>query len=304
MPFYRWITRGARSACAKRMTETSSWPAVVLFYHRVAFQASDDWSIHIEDFISHLDLLQQTAEVVPLHDIQRSQFAGKRERMQVAITFDDGYAETIETAVPVLMERNIPFTYFASTSFAESGLPFPHDSLAGYDHRPNTREQIEWLASLGVEIGSHTQSHANFSLSLSPSAIKREIEDSRKILQDWTGQPIRYFSFPYGMTEHITQAAVDCVYQSGYAGFVSAWGEYNRIGNNPFHLRRIHGDTSLEFLKNWLTLDPRKLAIAKLVPERPIRSRLHSEQEASTCLFPSIEYSSDPTPPAQVPFPQ
>lgn len=291
LTLYRWISQSQRTGLARHFSTSGTWPAIVLFYHRVAIEAHDPWSMQAEDFLDQVDWLQQHADMVSLGEIQRAQLAGRRERLQVAITFDDGYFETVELAAPMLIERNIPFTYFVSTSFAETGQSFPHDSLAGYDHRPNTRAQVEWLGQQGVEIGSHTQTHVNFSLSLSAETIRTEIVDSRRILQDWTGQPVRYFSFPYGMKQHISQAAVDAVHEAGYAGFVSAWGEYNQMGDDPYHLKRVHADPQWARFLNWMTIDPRKLRIRQECPVRSSKRDIQAAMEIPSnpvLLFPTI----------------
>ena len=48
--------------------------------------------------------------------------------------------------------------------------------------------------------------------------------------------------------------------EAGFAGVCSAYGGYNVPGDDPFHLQRIHADPDIIRLKNWLTVDPRKLA--------------------------------------------
>ena len=53
----------------------------------------------------------------------------------------------------------------------------------------------------------------------------------------------------------------DCTWRAsrGYAGVCSAYGGFNFPGDDPFHLQRIHADDDLIRLKNWVTVDPRKL---------------------------------------------
>ena len=47
--------------------------------------------------------------------------------------------------------------------------------------------------------------------------------------------------------------------QAGYAGVCSAYGGFNFPGDDPFHLQRIPVDDDMIRLKNWVTMDPRKL---------------------------------------------
>ncbi|OHB81889.1 MAG: hypothetical protein A2W31_15630 [Planctomycetes bacterium RBG_16_64_10] len=71
-------------------------------------------------------------------------------------------------------------------------------------------------------------------------------------------RPVRYFAFPYGQPENLTEQAFHLARAAGYHGVCSAYGGYNFPGGDPFHLRRIHADPELIRLRNWLTVDPRK----------------------------------------------
>ena len=70
---------------------------------------------------------------------------------------------------------------------------------------------------------------------------------------------MRYFAFPYGQHENLSADAFRVAVDAGYDGVCSAYGGYNFPGDDPFHIRRIHADPELIRLKNWLTVDPRKL---------------------------------------------
>ena len=73
------------------------------------------------------------------------------------------------------------------------------------------------------------------------------------------GREVRYFAFPYGMHKNLSVEAFDVAFNAGYYGVCSAYGGYNFPGDDAFHLRRIHADPELVRLKNWLTVDPRKV---------------------------------------------
>jgi peptidoglycan/xylan/chitin deacetylase (PgdA/CDA1 family) len=251
---HRWRTR-----IAEDLKTRAQMPAAILFYHRVADQTLNDWTIRNRDFRQHLDWLTLNTKLVTLQDIQLSQSSGSRKELEVAITFDDGYSDNCECAIPELIHRGIPFTYFVTTDNVENQVPFAHDVKAGKPLAVNSIAQIKQMVDRGVEIGCHTQSHPNLGLDHSREFLLREIRDARHRLQDWTGQSIDYFAFPYGMPCNVSQAAIDVVYESGFHGFVSAYGGWNWPGEDDFHLQRIHGDPGMESLTNWLTLDPRKL---------------------------------------------
>lgn len=217
------------------------------------------WSIQKRNFERQLDWILKNASPASLDEIRESQLLGMRSKRMVAITFDDGYGENCEHAIPALIERGISCTYFVATHFAETGELFQHDVARGVPLRPNTIDEIKWMADQGIEIGAHSHTHVDFGRPMSEAELRAEITDVRKRLQDWTGQSIDYFAFPYGLKQNISQEAIDVVFESGFKCFVSAAGGMNWPGQDANHLQRIHGDPGMAALKNWLTFDPRKI---------------------------------------------
>ncbi len=256
---YQIATLKWRERIAEELRSRQQMPAAILFYHRVADQHLNPWTISNRDFERHLDWLSKNVRFVSLQDIQLTQAANVRAEMEVAITFDDGYRENLDWALPELIQRKIPCTYFVTTGNVESQEPFKHDLDLGTPLQVHTKKEIQQLAEYGIEIGCHTDSHLDLGLQYSREELLSEIRDSRHKLQDWTGQSIDYFAFPYGLPNNISQAAIDIVLESGFKGFVSAYGGWNWPGEDDFHLQRIHGDPGIASLTNWLTLDPRKL---------------------------------------------
>ncbi len=272
---YRLLTRRERASMAMRFRKDQSSPGNVLFYHRVADTHKTPWTISRRNFRQHLDWLESQFPLVTMDAIMQSQRAANRSEPMVHITFDDGYQENCEFAIPELQQRGIPFTYFVTTSYVESGAGFPHDVAHGLDCRPNTIGEIQEMAKAGVEIGAHTHTHLDLGKTRSPLELQQEIGDVRKRLQDWTGQSIRYFAFPYGMMKNMNQAAIDAVFEAGFESFVSAYGGMNRPGDSPYHIRRIHGDPGIAALKNWLTFDPRKVDASSFPYRLPLASANH-----------------------------
>jgi len=258
--FYRQMTTRSRSQLLEQLRQECHLPVAILFYHRVARTHYDNpWSISEDNFKQHLDWLQENFDLVSLSEAQRRIRQPSNARMAVSITFDDGYAENAEYAIPELASRHIPTAYFVSTDFVATGQPFPHDVQLGRPLPPNSRAQLEEFVRLGIEIGSHTRSHANLGLIINHEQLRFEIEGSIQTLNDWLGIRCSYFAFPYGLPQNMTQAAIDLLRELGIQGFCSGYGALNWPGNAAYHLRRFHADPGMERLKNWLTLDARKL---------------------------------------------
>jgi peptidoglycan/xylan/chitin deacetylase (PgdA/CDA1 family) len=219
----------------------------------------NDWTIPFANFIQQIDWIKKHATTASVDEIRSTQLQGTRSTPMVGVTFDDGYGENCQYAIPHLLERNIPVTYFVTTHFIETGDPFPHDLARGVPLRPNTKAEIRTMAAQGVQIGAHSHTHVDFGRPLSDAHLRLEITDVRKRLQDWTGQPINYFAFPFGLKKNFSQRAIDCVFESGFQCFFSAAGGLNWPGQDAYHLQRIHGDPGFAAFKNWLTFDPRKI---------------------------------------------
>jgi len=203
------------------------------------------------------DAAERIVDLVDLAECQRRIRSGHNTRPTVSITFDDGYADNCSFALPLLLERGIPFTYFVTTRHLESGESFPHDAERGCHLAPNSVQTLQELARAGVEIGAHTRTHADIGAIEDPEQLHDELINGIRELESMIHRPVRYFAFPYGMPENMTAMAFRKLHDHGLAGVCSAYGGYNQIGGDPFHLQRIHGDPDFRRLKNWLTWDPR-----------------------------------------------
>jgi peptidoglycan/xylan/chitin deacetylase (PgdA/CDA1 family) len=158
-----------------------------------------------------------------------------------------------------LLEHEIPVTYFVALDAVVNDQPFPHDVAAGTRLQPNSPEQLREMAAAGVEIGAHTRYHCDVGAIHDGETMVDEIVTASDELSTLIGRAIRYFAFPYGQKHNLSAAAARLAAQYGMLGVCSAYGAYNLPGDDPFHIQRIHGDPQFIRLKNWLTIDRRKL---------------------------------------------
>jgi peptidoglycan/xylan/chitin deacetylase (PgdA/CDA1 family) len=263
---YYAASQPVRFALNRRLRHARQLPSAALFYHRVADTNLTPWTISNNDFRKHIQYLKNNFDIVSLDTLQTQTGHPSSYKMMVALTFDDGYAENFDQAIPMLLQEGIPFTYFVSSNYILSQKSFPHDLKLGLNLRPNTPEQIRFLADHGVEIGGHTRNHADMGQVTSIDQVRCEILGDIRVLEALTGKPIRYFAFPYGDLQHMSQVAIDVLREANLKGMCSAYGEFNRPNTDLWHIRRIHGDSGMLRLKNWLTLDPRKLRRKKQFP--------------------------------------
>jgi peptidoglycan/xylan/chitin deacetylase (PgdA/CDA1 family) len=179
--FELWATARRRLGGEKAGT------CIVLYYHEVR-------SENRLRFARQMDmLLRYTQPVHADHVIPLS--ANKR---YAAVTFDDGYLNVIENAIPELEKRRIPATLFIITD-ALGKLP-------NWLTDPNSDTAKQPVVSAGrlrelspdlVTVGSHTRTHARLT-DLQDADAKREIFESRRQLEEILGVAVRLFSFPFG----------------------------------------------------------------------------------------------------------
>jgi peptidoglycan/xylan/chitin deacetylase (PgdA/CDA1 family) len=121
---------------------------------------------------------------------------GEKSGRVVGITFDDGFANNLVNALPVLQRQG-----FSSTCYAVSGLVgrtnrWDFDLGIQQTDLMTAAEMRNWIAG-GQEIGAHTISHARLEqLSLKDSLL--EIQGSKLDLENLLGVAVRHFCYPYG----------------------------------------------------------------------------------------------------------
>lgn len=233
-------------------------PISVLFYHRVADKALNPWTCTNEQFAQQMRWLKRNFELITLGEAQQRLRNGLSHRPAVCVTFDDGYAENCEQAIPLLVRESIPCTYFVATRYVFDQLPFPHDLARSQRLQPNTLNQLREMAAAGIEIGAHTRNHVDLGQIHDPHRLEDEVVRSGEELQAAVGKPVRYFAFPFGQHTNLNAEVFHLAHSAGYEAVCSAYGGYNTPGDDAFHIQRVHGDPEFIRVKNSTSLDPRK----------------------------------------------
>lgn len=164
----------------------------------------------------------------------------------VGLTFDDGYADFLDHALPVLREHEFGATLFVLPG--RLGGDNAWDPLG--PRKPLlTADGIRQACEAGVEIGSHGLTHTDLT-GADDLRLKSEVVESRAALEELTGAPVDGFCYPYG---RIDERAVDAVREAGYT-YACAIDPGPLTG--PHALPRLHigqNDTAVRlFLKHRL----------------------------------------------------
>ena len=140
------------------------------------------WTAPFSTFERQMGWLERHFDMVSLAEAQHRMRTGN-ERPSATITFDDGYAENCDRALPLLIERQIPCTYFVCSQHVLSGTPFSHDLALGQRLAPNSPEQLRALARAGIDIGAHTRTHVDLGRTNDPEVLHDEIVVARRNLR-------------------------------------------------------------------------------------------------------------------------
>src|SRR5690606_31467716 len=105
--------------------------ALVLMYHRIAAPETDIWDLAVSpaNFEEQLQVLSQTGEVVPLHELAARAKEKRRRKRLIALSFDDGYSDNYETAKPLLEKYRLPATFFVTSCNVGTAREFWWDEL-------------------------------------------------------------------------------------------------------------------------------------------------------------------------------
>ena len=155
----------------------------------------------------------------------------------IIITFDDGYQDTLENAIPVLVELNIRAVIFVMGNRKLKSARW--DELDDLGSCPlMTDEQVRTVQKMGFEIGAHSLNHTALT-SLSKIDMTNEIMGSKEELEKILGSPIQTFSYPYGsVNERVKKVVSDsgfsfaCGVYSGAAQFSQSMMDFRRLAVN------------------------------------------------------------------------
>lgn len=239
---------------------------VVLGYHSI-HPTHDFASATPVRFDEQIRWLKDHCEIIRLDEIfARSQDSGRaRSAPAVAITFDDGYEDNYVHALPILIRHEVPASFFVTTGFVDQD-PRAMDQmrrLRRMDVSGVSWKQVSGIHEAGMQVGSHTVTHPNLA-ELDDPAVQRELNDSKRALEDHLGEEVAALAYPFGVPRrHVTESTIRLAGRAGYGMALTMTQRGVRasdqvlaipriaVKNNTLHMLRAKIAGSLDSIGRW-----------------------------------------------------
>ncbi len=137
--------------------------------------------------------------------------SGERQGKVVGLSFDDGYLNNLEHALPVLQRHGFSATCYAVSNALGGSNHWDHAKGLAPKALMNAQQMRAWLAA-GQDIGAHSCDHVDLSTLQDPAA-EQQIALCKAQLEAAVNAPVRHFCYPYG---HYKAQHVEMVRAAGY----------------------------------------------------------------------------------------
>jgi peptidoglycan/xylan/chitin deacetylase (PgdA/CDA1 family) len=152
----------------------------------------------------------------------------------VVLTFDDGWENQYEYALPLLETFGVTATFFIFTN------------APGHTHFM-TWEQVKDLDARGMTIGAHTKTHPYLPNITDPARLRDEIVGSKNVLERVLGKEVRFFAYPFG---HYNAQILSIVKEASFAAARSTHRGTLHTNSDLYTLRSVEVPPDFEgFLK-------------------------------------------------------
>jgi len=190
----------------------------ILMYHYVSIppNGSDairrDLSVTPDQFEAQLAYLRQNEyQTITMEDLTYA-LSGHSTLPDkpIIITFDDGYRDNYENAFPLLRKYGYVGVFFIFTQVIDT-----------YNVSYLTWEMVMEMHQAGMEFGSHSYRHSDLA-GRDVDFLIYEILGSKEAIEERTGEPVRFFSYPSGRYDELTIRVLDSAHFWG--AVTTQWG--------------------------------------------------------------------------------
>lgn len=228
------------------------WPAksegrkLILLYHSIGDSV---WSITKSKFSDQISWLYDYCRVRTLDDLIHCK---PEKDIQVALTFDDGYANLHRCAASILQKRNMNATVYINTGWIGENKNLRKKSVKELGHYPEESfliwSEIQELISAGWQVGSHGVNHLNLTR-CNDQLMFQEVAISKYDIEMHLNMPCIHFAYTWGKySNRLKSILKKANYQyamSAYHGTVTT-----RSDTYAFPRMNISKDYTLEDFKN------------------------------------------------------
>jgi peptidoglycan/xylan/chitin deacetylase (PgdA/CDA1 family) len=218
---------------------------IVLTYHRVNDKLpKDSLVVHPQEFrrqMFFLDFYKKQFQVISLNEmIEWLSFKPKyrlkkKTRTKILITFDDGYRDNYIYAFPVLKKYGFPAVVFLTTDYIGTDYKEEKYRDVGWRRDYLNTEEIKEMVTSGISFGVHTMTHPHLT-QIPLEEAKREIEESKKVVNELMGSGVCAFCYPYG---EYNRDILNLVKECGFSCAFSVNPGINYQGQSLFEIKRI-----------------------------------------------------------------
>jgi peptidoglycan/xylan/chitin deacetylase (PgdA/CDA1 family) len=216
----------------------------VLMYHKVNDLWPNPTTVPTAVFAEQMSLLGALGYMPVSLDAVLSHYldGASLPPRAVLLTFDDGYRDNLENALPILRRHGYPAVLFVPIGFLDDERPLPHEEslrLLGIRNETVDWSELTELEAGGIRVESHGIGHRPLS-ELDPAEAAREIALSKLRLEDRLGREVDAFAFVKGSHADYKPEHASLVQQAGYRiAFTSVSGA-NGPASDRFRLKRYN----------------------------------------------------------------
>ena len=238
------------------MMSASPRKVPILMYHSIAHTTNSKFQpfvVPVETFAEQMRYLHEQGYV----SMSTTQYVHARTdekvplpERSVVITFDDGFADFLIHALPVLQRYHFTATLYITTAFL--GGTSRWLCREGEADRPMlTWGQVKEVQRAGIECGGHTLHHPQLDL-LPITAVHDEVNGCKRVLEEQLGQEVKSFAYPFG---YYTSQVRRIVQEVGYSSACAVKHAMSSWSSDPLSLARlmVKPGISLEGFERLLT---------------------------------------------------
>lgn len=208
----------------------------ILTYHRIVdknIKGESKFTVNIDAFRKQLRILE-LLNFTPITFLDYKLYLEEKltlPKKPIILTFDDGYLDTFEVAIPTLLEFDMRAVIFV---LGDRRLKTA-DWMNGDSAPLMNNEQIVMARSFGFEIGSHSMDH-DVLTELSEFELRENIIRSKRSIESILGERIYSFAYPYGFTDERVNK-ITC--ETGYTFGCGVYSGPPEFGKNFYDFRRF-----------------------------------------------------------------